>query len=840
MSTTCLESRLENQPPAQLSSPCPATHGTSAAASTLAAVHENVYTAISEKTKADALCELHTVPATTQIESDKTSNDFSESSLEHSVADGWSEKPDTDHRLPPLQFPNSKLSKLQKRNSLYQFLSLCYCIWLAGWNDGTTGPLLPRLQEHYNVGFSVVSMIFVGSCFGFICGAVLNIWLNDRLGLGKILVLGTVCQLCGYAIIIPAPPFPLLVCAYVLVGFGVSFQNAQANGFVGSLNKNMTTKLGVMHGAYGLGALTSPFASTYFSRFPDRRWANHFIFSAAFAVVNVAILIYVFRLRRQEEVLLDAGQEPNGESGCLQQQRGSKYRQIFALKCVPFLTAFALIYIGVEVTLGGWSVTFIIRERGGGSSSGYISSGFFGGWLLTGCIGLVTGIGVAGSAALPFITGVLASKFGIGSLQPLLVEEAYIRVPEPMLHAATTKLSERTKRPPTKEPSVKEYDKRPLNVVSNHRSETSPGVSANADANQIQSTTSRTPKTKVQKRNSTIQFISLCWCIWLGGWNDGSTGPLLPRLQEHYNVRAQVPYSGGVVYSRFIQAGYTIVSLIFVGSCFGFICGAFLNIWLNDRIGIGKILAIGSICQLCGYAIIIPSPPFPLLVCAYYILGFGLSLQVEILRDAGEEPIVDVDQQQQGSQYRQIFSLKSVPLFAIFALIYVGVEVTIGGWIVTFIIHERGGGSSTGYISSGFFGGLALGRVSLMWLNKMVGEHRIVILYALIAIAFELTVWFVPSIIENAVAVSLVGLVLGPMFPLLVSHMTHILPRWLLTGCVGLVTGIGVAGSAALPFITGLLASRFGIGSIQPLMISMMSVMLIVWAFVPKAVRRVE
>jgi len=57
-----------------------------------------------------------------------------------------------------------------------------------------------------------------------------------------------------------------------------------------------------------------------------------------------------------------------------------------------------------------------------------------------------------------------------------------------------------------------------------------------------------------------------------------------------------------------------------------------------------------------------------------------------------------------------------------------------------------------------------------MWLNKMVGEHRIIFVYSIIAIAYvpqliprisfihfffslELTVWFVPSIVGNAVAV---------------------------------------------------------------------------------------
>ena len=34
-----------------------------------------------------------------------------------------------------------------------QFAALCYCLFLAGWNDGTTGPLLPRIQEVYHVSW---------------------------------------------------------------------------------------------------------------------------------------------------------------------------------------------------------------------------------------------------------------------------------------------------------------------------------------------------------------------------------------------------------------------------------------------------------------------------------------------------------------------------------------------------------------------------------------------------------------------------------------------------------------------------------------------------------------
>lgn len=149
-----------------------------------------------------------------------------------------------------------------------------------------------------------------------------------------------------------------------------------------------------------------------------------------------------------------------------------------------------------------------------------------------------------------------------------LVEEAYIRTPEPTLYATTTKLSERTKRPPATESSTERHDKKDLNNLSVYPSEASPGVAAHANADQTQTTTLRITKTKLQERNGTIQFISLCWCIYLGGWNDGSTGPLLPRLQEHYNVCVRVEYLVDTVYSLSLQVGYTIVSLIFVGSCF--------------------------------------------------------------------------------------------------------------------------------------------------------------------------------------------------------------------------------------------------------------------------------
>lgn len=39
---------------------------------------------------------------------------------------------------------------------------------------------------------------------------------------------------------------------------------------------------------------------------------------------------------------------------------------------------------------------------------------------------------------------------------------------------------------------------------------------------------------------------------------------------------------------------------------------------------------------------------------------------------------------------------------------------------MTFVLQKRGAGSGAGYVSSGFFGGLTIGRVALIWLNRKV------------------------------------------------------------------------------------------------------------------------
>jgi fucose permease len=287
-----------------------------------------------------------------------------------------------------------------------QFFTLCWSMFLIGWSDGSTGPLLPRIQSVYHVGFARVSVIFIGNCIGFVTGSILNVFLTDKLGFGKTIVLGSVAQMVAFGIRVPAPPFPLFAMAYAINGFGTSFVDAQANGFVASYKDNAAAKMGVLHAAYGFGALTAPLVATQFAQL--HRWSFHYLASFGFATLNTVLLVCVFKFKVQDECLAQIGQLAEERESV----NGSKYKEMFKLKALHLLALFILVYVGVEVTIGGWIVTYIIQVRHGGPSSGYIATGFFGG-LTAGRVCLLWVNKKLGARVAIYVYAVLAIGFAL-------------------------------------------------------------------------------------------------------------------------------------------------------------------------------------------------------------------------------------------------------------------------------------------------------------------------------------------------------------------------------------------------------------------------------------------
>ncbi|EIW55071.1 MFS general substrate transporter [Trametes versicolor FP-101664 SS1] len=402
-------------------------------------------------------------------------------------------------------------------------------------------------------------------------------------------------------------------------------------------------------------------------------------------------------------------------------------------------------------------------------------------------------------------------------------------------------------------------------------------------------------RTPAQRRKAFMQFAALCCSIFVSGWNDGTLGPLLPRLQEVYDV------------------GYAVVSLIFVVSCIGAILGSCTFLYLTDRLGYGVVVVLASLMMMVAYALEAAAVPFPVFVVAYFFIGFGnsflnsgsnvflanvsvgkastrfgilhgsyglgamasplISTQFSHMRHWSFVYLVHIGllvitvtmqtitfkfQSQEAcaleiglpppaqepvsllERYKRVFRMRAVHLMALFAFIYVGIEVSIGSWIVTYVIDLRHGGPSSGYISSGLFGGIMVGRIALLPISKLIGDRRAIFVYILAVIGLELVVWLVPSLIADAIAVSFVGFFLGPMMPIMTNHSARILPPDLISGGVGWIASWGAAGAAVYPFVTGAIASKTGIGALQPLVVALSGVLFVVWGCVPRSRKQIQ
>jgi fucose permease len=202
----------------------------------------------------------------------------------------------------------------------------------------------------------------------------------------------------------------------------MGLQDALGNTFITRL-PGASNKMALAHAMYGLGAFVVPLVATQFARRTPQmegRWNYHYLVSLGVALANTAGLVWVFKGKREEVLFAEQGFTPVGaeveekiDTGHLDHADGDpdqedddptaehtspssalgshvKFKRILSSPFIHLVAAFSLLYVGIEVTIGGWAVTFIVEARGGGDDSGYVSSGFFGGLM----VGRIVQIGV--------------------------------------------------------------------------------------------------------------------------------------------------------------------------------------------------------------------------------------------------------------------------------------------------------------------------------------------------------------------------------------------------------------------------------------------------------------
>jgi fucose permease len=172
---------------------------------------------------------------------------------------------------------------------------------------------------------------------------------------------------------------------------------------------------------------------------------------------------------------------------------------------------------------------------------------------------------------------------------------------------------------------------------------------------------------------------------------------------------------------------------------------------------------------------------------------------------------------------------------------YQGSEVAISGWLISYLIAYRDGQPSrVGNVTAGFWGGITLGRLILVPFAQRIGLKIASASLIVGAAIFQSLVWAVPNIITNAVAESIVGFFLGPIYPLAMAVFSQLWPRNLQMSGLSLVASMGSSGGALVPFVTGLTAQSLGTVVLHPIALFSFGIMMVAWLSLPKVVKRTE
>ncbi|KAK4574556.1 hypothetical protein LTR86_001397 [Recurvomyces mirabilis] len=396
-------------------------------------------------------------------------------------------------------------------------------------------------------------------------------------------------------------------------------------------------------------------------------------------------------------------------------------------------------------------------------------------------------------------------------------------------------------------------------------------------------------------RKNMWRVFATFWSFLIMGANDATYGPIIPYLETYYDLSYVVvsliflsPFVGynaaallnNSIHLKFGQRGiaflgpvchmiayiviavhppYPVLVIVFIIAGLGNgLEDSAWNAWIGNMANANEILGflhafygLGATIAPLIATTMITKAGLPWYYWYYIMIGataieIGTSLWAfwgatgQVFRDAHPRT-----SDAGGSRLREAVlkrpAARVVWLCALFLLGYVGIEVALGGWIVTFMIRVRHGAPfASGMTATGFWLGITVGRVILGFVTPRIGEKLAIAIYLPIALGLQLLFWLVPQFYVSAVAVSLQGFFLGPMFPAAMVACTKLLPKHLHVSGIGFAAAFGGSGGAIFPFAVGAIAQAKGVQVLQPVIVALLAVIWMLWMGLPRIGKKKE
>lgn len=150
----------------------------------------------------------------------------------------------------------------------------------------------------------------------------------------------------------------------------------------------------------------------------------------------------------------------------------------------------------------------------------------------------------------------------------------------------------------------------------------------------------------------------------------------------------------------------------------------------------------------------------------------------------------------------------------VFAL-YAGVEIGTGQWAFTLLTESRGvAPAAAGAAVTAFWAGLTVARLGLGVLGHRLSVHRMLGASSVLVLSAVFALWIDAAEWVSVVALVVLGIALGPIFPLQTTLTPERVGVAYTPTAVGYQLAATTVGAALVPGGLGLLVSRFGLEAI--------------------------
>ncbi|NDL66647.1 MFS transporter [Anaerotalea alkaliphila] len=230
------------------------------------------------------------------------------------------------------------------RDQGYIVGNLFFMYFIQGLFTIMIGSILPMMKEEYGLGYQVGGMMISAHSVGNMAAVLVASFLPAYLGMKNSLLFLNGFAFLGFAMTVLQGNPLWLVAALLFTGFGRGGVTNYNNSIINNLAEGHAGPLNLLHGAFAVGALLSPFLVLGFTGRGGGGWKGAVLVVLVLILVSMATSLFMKLDNRRGK----AGMESGGALG------------FFRERLFWITAGIMFFYLGVEATVMGWLVTYFI------------------------------------------------------------------------------------------------------------------------------------------------------------------------------------------------------------------------------------------------------------------------------------------------------------------------------------------------------------------------------------------------------------------------------------------------------------------------------------------------